>query len=401
MSSATGATGAGVAPSDLRRLNEQVVLSAMTGGRHWRATELMGATGLTRVTVMDVLRQLEAREWLVSETAETGERGRPAKTFRRRSPDGFVLGVELGAHDVTVSAADLGGAVRHRTHAVVAADLPRDERLDAALALINDCLSACEADREDVWLVQVGTTGTIADDGSIIRATAISDWAGFDLRQRLAEALQLPVEVGNDIQLLGADQQQWGAAAGADQALVLWLGRRPSASLVLNGSLYTGAHGTAGDLSRVGLLPEDASWNGDGSWLPQLELTRHDGADGFRAALDAARRGDPAALRAFTQWLEKLAPVVSLFAAVVDPEVIVVAGPLAELADVVTPLLDGDLERHLQNRPRLVLSSGGQSSIADASARHAVRRVHDRLILGEGRGVAPLRRESYLQLRAS
>lgn len=401
MSSATGTAGAGVAPSDLRRHNEQVVLSAMTGGKSWRATELMGATGLTRVTVMDVLRQLETRDWLVSESAGTGERGRPATLFRRRSPEGLTLGLELGAHDVSATAVDLDGTVRHRIHAVVAPSLPREERLGVALTLIDRCLTHCGAEREDVWLVQVGTTGTVAEDGSIVRATAIADWAGFDLRERLTESLALPVEIGNDIRLLAADQQQWGAAAGADQALVLWLGRRPSASLVLDGSLYSGAHGTAGDLSQAGLLPEDSSWNGNGSWLPQLDLDQPEGTDSFRAALDAAHRGDREALDAFTQWLERLAPVVSLFAAVVDPEVVVVTGPLTELADVVAPILDADLERHLQNRPRLVVSSGGESSIADAAARQAVRRVFDRLILGRGRGVAPLRRANYLELRAS
>lgn len=392
----------GASPSDLRRLNEQVVLSAMSGGQWWRATELMHTTGLTRVTVMDVLRQLETRDWLGSETAGTGERGRPATKFRRREPDGVVLGVEVGAHDVSVTTIDLSGEVLHRSRANVTPDLPRDQRIETALTQVDDCLAACGRQRHDVWTVQVGTTGTITDTGSVLRSTAISDWTGVDLRGLLTQRLELPVQVGNDIQLVGADQQQWGAAAGSEHVLVLWLGRRPAASLVLDGAPYSGAHGTAGDLSRIGLLPEDTSWNGSGSWLPPLEIDPADSdTDAFRAALALARDGDPQSLAAFTQWLERLAPVISLFAAVVDPEAVVVAGPLASLGEVVTDLLGADLERHLQNRPLVVLAEGGDSSVADAAARHAVHQVHQVLIEGNGKGVAPLRRDSYLDLASN
>lgn len=406
-SGGTRSSSNGVTPADLRRVNERVVIDAMgdsamgDGADLWRVADLMRATGLTRVTVVDVLRGLQDKDWVAGEPVTPGGRGRPATGFRRRVPAGLVAGLDVGAHRVQVSVADLAGRVRAHVVDEVTPDLPRGDRLEVGRRLLLVALEQARAEVGDgageMWSVLAATTGTVGSDGRVLRSAAIADWAGLDLATELSARLGVGVEVRNDVQLVGAAEQQWGVAAGADHIMLLWLGRRPSVSLVLDGRPYVGAHGVAGDLSRSGLLPEEAAWRGEGTWLDLAATPKGESAgDPFDAALEAAEAADADAVRAFETWFERLAPVVSLFAAVVDPAVIVLGGPIASLGERLAPILQADLGRHLQERPRIVVSEFGSAAVADSAARTAVRRVFERLLDNDGRGAAPLRREELV-----
>lgn len=390
----------GVSPSDLRRINERVVLEAMSPGESYRVTELIETTALTRVTVTDVLRQLQDKGW-VTARASTGGRGRPAQVFGRVVAPGVVAGLDLGAHELAASLADLTGTVLDRERTSVDRDLPRTERLDRAASLVHTLLSRTGHVPGDLWSVLAATTGTVTEDGLVSHSVAIADWAGTDLIRELADRLGVPVEARNDIQLFGRAEHLWGAAAGYQHALLVWLGRRPAVSLILHGRPHTGAHGTAGDLSRVGLSPSDTAWSGHGRWLPAPEVEAAPNAapeDPLPGLLAAARAGDQEALTALQHWLEAISPFISLFAAVIDPEVIVIGGPLVPLAEKLLPVLERDLAVHLQQRPPIRLASGGEDAVVDAASRYAADRVHTRLIDNGGTGVAPLDRTALREL---
>ena len=405
----------GVSPSDLRRINERVVLEAMSVGTSYRVTELMHATGLTRVTVTDVLRQLQEKGWVAAQ-ASSGGRGRPAQVFGRVVPAGVVGGLDLGAHEVAASIADLTGAVLDRQRASVDPDLPSTDRLDRTVELLHTVLHRNGYGPADLWSTLAATTGTVTSDGLVSQSVAIGDWAGTDLVHELSTRLGVPAEARNDIQLFGRAEHLWGAAAGYRHALLVWLGRRPAVSLILDGQPHTGAHGTAGDLSRVGLRPSDTAWGGHGRWLPAPEPTEAKdvtaGAadtertgtapeDPLPGLLAAARTGDKAALTALRRWLEAISPFISLFAAVVDPEVIVLGGPLVPLAEELVPVLEQDLAVHVQQRAPIRIAAGGEDAVVDDAARYAARRVHARLIDNGGQGIARLDRTTFHKLTPS
>ncbi|WP_345711705.1 helix-turn-helix domain-containing protein, partial [Kineococcus glutinatus] len=104
----------------LRRLNAGAVLDALRGARApgsgavggaMTGTEVMAATGLSRPTVHTVCDALIDLGW-VREAAggeETARPGRPARRYAFDARAGYVLGVDLGAHKVTVVLADLVG----------------------------------------------------------------------------------------------------------------------------------------------------------------------------------------------------------------------------------------------------------------------------------------------------
>lgn len=409
MKSAQSTKARGVNPSDLRRINEGVVLAAMGPSHQYRVNELMRITNLTRVTVTDVLRQLQDKGWVAPHSTSRG-RGRPAQIYGRVVPGGTVAGLEIGAYELAATIADMHGELLARDRRPVSPALPRRQRLDRAIDLLHSTLEEAGSSRAQLWTVMTATTGTVSPDGTVRQAVAIEDWAGINLSTEIGQRMGVPVEVRNDIQLFGRGEHHWGAASGFQHALLVWLGRRPTVSLIVRGEPYVGAHGTAGDLSRVGRTPGEGS--GQRVQLPTLNLPaggdasggstarshRAEESDPLRTLLDEARDGSHEAGARIEQWFRELAPIISLSTAVVDPEVIVLGGPLVPLADDLVPILEGDLAVHLQHRPMVAVSAGGQDAIVDAAARYAVERVYTRLQDNGGHGVAPLSRDALRAL---
>lgn len=389
----------GVNPSDLRRINERVVLTAMGPNQQFRVTDLMAATALTRVTVTDVLRQLREKGWVTAE-ASSGGRGRPAQVYSRLTPPGFAAGMEIGSHDIAVRLADMSGALLRRERVSVRADLPRRERLDRAVALLEQLVEDAGARTSELWSVLAATTGTVTADGVVEQSVAIPDWAGVDLAEELGRRIGAPVHARNDVQLFGRAEHRWGAAAGYQHALLVWLGRRPAVSLILHGRLYEGTHGIAGDLSRVGLAPGETPRFGHGPWQSSdaLSDTRPAGADEdrFLSMLTKACEGAPHALTVFEDWVETLAPALSLVAAVIDPEVIVLGGPLVPLADSMLPILERDMNDHLQHPPPINVSTSDGEAVVDAAARYAVENVYSTLMDGADGEICALERRALL-----
>src|SRR5699024_3245768 len=138
----------GVNPSDLRRINEGVVLAAMGPSHQYRVNELMRITNLTRVTVTDVLRQLQDKGWVAPHSTSRG-RGRPAQIYGRVVPGGTVAGLGIGAYELAATIADMHGELLARDRRSVSPALPRRQRLDRAIDLLHSTLEEAGSRSEE------------------------------------------------------------------------------------------------------------------------------------------------------------------------------------------------------------------------------------------------------------
>src|SRR5437588_4154989 len=96
--------------SRLRRLNSADVLAALYAQGPRTLSEISESTGLSRPTVEDVVEDFVRRDVVRELAPEPGGAGRPARRFRFDADGGFVAGVDIGVHRITVMLADLEGA---------------------------------------------------------------------------------------------------------------------------------------------------------------------------------------------------------------------------------------------------------------------------------------------------
>lgn len=241
-----------VLPEHARAHNRSLVLQQLFHDGPRSRADLARATGLTRVTISDLVGALLA-EGLVTELGTTAE-GRPGKpgTLVGLRTDGFsVVAVDL-ADDERMHGAvlDLSGTVLTRRSAAVEA------RTGAAAvqALQDLCRELVGAAPQPVLGVGVGSPGVVDPDGTVLQAPN-RDWFDLPLAAHLADALGVPVHVANDANTAALGEFTYGGASGGG-LLVLTVGGGVGAGIVLDGVLVQGHEHAAGEIGHVTALDE-------------------------------------------------------------------------------------------------------------------------------------------------
>ncbi len=343
-------------PRDARRSNRAFVLQAINDNPRLSRADLARETGLTKVTISDLVAELIDAD-LVRETG-TSEVGRPGKpsTLLALNPAGRdILAMDLSARD------RLRGAVLSlRGEPVLTRVRPLDgatgqKALDAARALAGDLARAAT---RPILGLGVGTPGTVDRSGTVLWAPNLH-WTDLPLQQLLADDLGLPVRVENDANVAVLGERRF--AGGPGDLVRIQFSRGVGAGLLVGGHLVHGAASDAGEIGHVTIGGEDGPLCGCGktgcleAWASVPVLRGQLEADPGRADEILARAGRRLGLA--------LAPVVGMLGL----QHIVVGGP----ADVITPALldaarDCIVERtRSEFRPRLELtaSSLGEDAV--------------------------------------
>lgn len=361
----------------LRQLNALASLHALRGSPPLTIAELARRIGLSRASANEVVADLVERGWVTEVPPAPGVMGRPARRYRFRSDAGYILGLDIGVHKVLAAITDLNGQVIASGRTAVGAETPRQERLAAVDRAIAACLAMSNVPAEDIWAVAAGTVGVVDREGRVATVYAIPDWAGVDLAGHLRRTFGQLVLVANDSKLAALAEQRLGVAREVHDLVYLHVGRRPGASLIIDGKLHIGFSGASGE---VGLL-EEVRW---------LRMTEHlERCPGFAGhppdqiaglVFEAARAGDPVALDAVRRYVADLAVGAAALILTLDPELVVLGGGFSRSGDVLIEPLRAALEPLCLRLPEIRLSTLGEDSVVRGAACLAIDHVN-RLLL--------------------
>jgi predicted NBD/HSP70 family sugar kinase len=234
-------------PSQARVHNRSVVLGTLFHNGPASRADLARATGLTPVTISDLVSSLMV-EGLVEELGQqAGTRvGKPATLVGMRSHAHLVVAVDLSdVGEVRGTLVDLSGAVvAHRT---VSEGTPTG---DAAVERVADlCTELLAAADRPVLGVGIGSPGIVDAHGVVAEAPNLG-WVDVPLAHTLTERLDVPVWVGNDANCAAIGEFTYGGAAEGG-VMVITIGEGVGAGLLLDGVLVRGTGLSAGEIGHV------------------------------------------------------------------------------------------------------------------------------------------------------
>ena len=243
-----------------------------------------------------------------------------------------VVGVDVGGTKVLAGVVDdTGHVVRTTTHVTPGRTSSVEALEDVLTAAVHE--AACGA---PVAAVGVAAAGFVDRAGEHVTFAPHLPWRDSPVSARLQRRWGVPVVLENDATCAGVAEHRYGAARGADSAVVVTVGTGIGGALIIGGHVVRGAHGMAGEYGHMSVVPDGlrCECGGRGCWEQYvsgraLGRAAYGGDpaqnDGVRVT-DAARRGETAALHAFDEvgtWLGRgLAHLVAAF----DPERIVIGG---------------------------------------------------------------------------
>lgn len=155
----------------------------------------------------------------------------------------LVAGIDVGGTNIE-------GALVDDDHQVVGRDKQKTPT-DGPASVIAAIVDIVSNLGERPSAVGVGIPGPVSD-GVVSRPPNLVEWPEhYDLGSELADALHLPVEVGNDANVGALGEWVAGAGRGSRFMLGVWMGTGVGGGLVLDGRPYTGAFGGAGEFGHM------------------------------------------------------------------------------------------------------------------------------------------------------
>jgi predicted NBD/HSP70 family sugar kinase len=235
-----------VLPEHARSHNRSLVLQTLyRGGRQSRA-DLARGTGLTRVTVSDLVGEFIA-EGLVVETGqrEDARPGKPATLLDINRTAFQIVGVDLSDYALFRGALlDLDGTILERRELALAGSTGAE----ATAKVIDLIAQLVTLATSPVLGIGVGSPGIVDLSGTVLSAPNLG-WYGEPLQKTLGERFSLPVVVGNDANAAVLAEHSFG---GADRDMMLVkVGHGVGAGLLLGGSPLYGSRFAAGEIGHV------------------------------------------------------------------------------------------------------------------------------------------------------
>ena len=315
---------------DTRRHHRSLILQHLFAEGPASRADLARITGLTRVTVSDLVGGLIADGLL-------GELGAPAETKVGKPPTlvglladaAHIVALDLSSLDRMAGAVvNLSGQVKARVEVPIDGACGQ-EAIDFAVGLAERLHAAIDG---PVLGVGVGTPGVVDGRGVVLDAHNLH-WAGVDLTSNIRGRLDLPVYVANDAKTAVLAEYTFGGTTAAD-LMLLRIETGVGAGLVVGGALVQGHTWAAGEIGHVIVDPagEPCACGRTGCLETILAASR-------------LRRGDRPLASVGTLLGEVLSPVV----AALNLHEVVLAGPSDLLGGELREALDATIRQRVMS----------------------------------------------------
>nr|WP_156612086.1 ROK family glucokinase [Auraticoccus cholistanensis] len=334
----------------------------------------------------------------------------------------MTIGVDIGGTKVAAGVVDEQGAILERVQQPTPSHSPTAVE-DAVVEVVRRLRR-----RHEVVAVGIGAAGWVDTDQATVRFSPHLAWRNEPIRDRLGERLDLPLVVDNDANAAAWAEYRFGAGRESSVMICITLGTGIGGAVVLNGELFRGRYGMAGEFGHMGVVP-------GGHWCPcgnrgcweqyssgnalerdarQLAEARSPQAHALLAAVGspdritgldvsaAAMAGDPMCVELISDVGHWLGLGLANLAAAFDPDLFVVGGGVSENGALLLDPAQRAFDRTLTGRgfrPSATLALAELGSAAGLIGAADLARQSIEQPPGRGEGFWPRRRWRHRRTR--
>jgi predicted NBD/HSP70 family sugar kinase len=256
-------------PSLLRELNDRAALDLLLGGEMLTRSQISEYTGVSKVTVSQMLTRLEERGLVAIAGEQAGGRGPNAALYSVVPSSAYVAGLYVESDLVRAAVADVTG---RRVAEVSGNPNGADDPVELVRGTVERACASAGIEVTRLTALVIGSPGVVDPrTGDPRLAVNLPAWHEGAL-DALKSAWHKPVVIENDVNLAAMAERADGAAIGADDFVLVWLGVGLGLATILGGQLHRGTAGAAGE---IGYLPVHGA--------PLHTDIRHPASGGFQS----------------------------------------------------------------------------------------------------------------------
>lgn len=171
-----------------------------------------------------------------------------------------VIGIDLGGTKILGGVVTPKGEILARAKKKTQADKGPEQILDRIVDVARMAAETAEIDVSDCAGLGIGAPGQIDfESGSIVYAPNLG-WKNVALCDHLAKELGIPVKLDNDVNIVAVAEHRWGMGKGIDNLVAISVGTGIGSGIILNGQLWHGFNGTAGEIGHCVIDQDGPKW---------------------------------------------------------------------------------------------------------------------------------------------
>lgn len=346
------------ANQNVKNINKHTVLDLIrfTPGGISRA-ELAQKMDLSRAAMTAIVNDLIDSKIVRETEARNSQSGRPPIILEINPGAGLVVGIDMGASHMSVSLSNFSAQIIDEVEIPFDVDLGPKSCLAQVDSLLTEVLEKNGTRVSQILAIGMGVPGPIvSEEGLVIAPPIMPGWDGYPIKKYIESRWNVPVSLNNDAELGALGEWAYGAGRGENHLAYIKVGSGVGAGLLLNGQIYQGATGSAGE---IGHLTVDE--NG-----PMCDCGNAGCLEALAGGKAIARMGREAVKKNQRTMLSSIGPLEELSARDV--------AAAARRGDLVAQQIIGSAGRYLGIaiaglvnifNPRMVVLGGGVSQIGD------------------------------------
>ena len=355
----------------VRELNRSIILNQLWAHPRSRA-DLSVITGLNKTTVSSLASELIVYGFVREINPNASAGGRPAVPLEINPAAGCIIGLEIGVGYLNVALTDFCAGLLWKRQIPTDESDEQHQIINRAARLVHQALKRVE--RTGIRLLGIGITvpGLVDSASGMVIYAPNLDWRDVPLGQIFSRKFDAPILVDNDANAAALAERYLGVAQAANKCVYVVANLGIGVGLVLDGQIYHGATGYAGEAGHVTLDPEGPPCHcgNRGCWerfasqtalLERLNGTNQNVSSAespshasLQAVLEAARHGDAAAQAALEKTGEYLGIGIANLINTFNPDLVVLGGLLSQAEEFLLPVIQQTVARRAISGPREV-----------------------------------------------
>ncbi|MFJ8586853.1 ROK family protein [Streptomyces sp. NPDC093595] len=341
--------------TSLHRANLERVVRAVRMAGSLTQAEIARTTGLSAATVSNIVREL--KDGGTVEVTPTSAGGRRARSVSLSGDAGIVIGVDFGHTHLRVAVGNLAHQVLAEESEPLDVDASSAEGFDRAEQLVKRLIETTGIGPDKVVGVGLGVPGPIdVSSGTLGSTSILPGWTGINPSEELSRRLGVPVYVDNDANLGALGELVWGGGRGVKDLAYIKVASGVGAGLVIDGQIYRGPGGTAGEIGHITLDESGPVCRcGNRGCLETFTAARYvlpllqpgHGPDlTMERVVQLAREGDPGCRRVIADVGRHIGSGVANLCNLLNPSRVVLGGDLAEAGELVLAPIRESVSRY-------------------------------------------------------
>ena len=235
----------------MKSVNKSIILNKIRTSEPISRAQIAKETSLTPPTVSSIVKELIEQGLVRESSLGHSSGGRKPTMLHINTSSFYVIGIDAGPETIKSVLTDLSGQILQRTSSHLEKPVTNDQFISTLKRSIYTLLQLTEINHDQIIGIGIAMHGVVDVETGTSLVAPILNLRNIPIKDVLEEEFNLTIKVENDARAMALGESWFGGHGEAESMVTVNIGRGVGAGVVINGKLYHGAQGIAGEFGHM------------------------------------------------------------------------------------------------------------------------------------------------------